>query len=448
MDSLPSLDLANYFSGNKILPGSEPIAQAYAGHQFGHFVPILGDGRAILLGELIDRSGQRKDLQLKGSGRTRFSRNGDGRAWIGPVIREYIISEAMHKLGIATTRSLAVVSTGESIYRERKLPGAILTRVASSHIRIGSFEYFASQKNYNAVKALADYSINRHYPEIQDDQSKYLKFFTAICKKQIKLITNWISVGFIHGVMNTDNTSICGETIDYGPCAWMDFFDQNQVFSSIDHYGRYSYSNQANICLWNLSCLANTLITLIAPKPEDAIALCQQVLEKSKIELDEQISSSFLNKIGLEIKNAVNFQLSSKFLELMHQYRADFTLSFRLLSELVDPNHPKEELLKLFDQEGHQEVQNWLSQWHIALSQEGLNTQTIQEQMKERNPAYIPRNHLIEKIILDFEQEGSSALLNDLEQCLNSPYQEHEQYLKLMQAPSHKDLSYMTFCGT
>ena len=441
-------DLAQVFSGNKLLEGSEPLAPAYAGHQFGNFVPQLGDGRAILLGEVIDKNGQWKDIQLKGSGRTSFSRGGDGRAWLGPVIREYLVSEAMYALGVPTTRSLAAVLAGEDVYRETVLPGAVLTRVASSHIRVGTFEYFAARRDDEAVKLLADYVIDRHYPEIKNSENQYLDLFLEVGKRQTGLIANWMSLGFIHGVMNTDNTSICGETIDYGPCAFMDSFDYHQVFSSIDAQGRYSYSNQANICLWNLSSFANTLIPLIDDDAQLAVDACNEVLQILKLDLQNKISVSLLQKIGLEEKTEVNLKLSRDWLLLLAKYRADFTMSFRLLSALIKEDSDLTEFLGLFDKtDGRdEELLAWLVEWRKVLEEQGI--ERVEQNMNAKNPVFIPRNYLIEEAITQAHLHNDYSVMNSLSECFKDPYVYQEEFARFMAVPENKDQAYVTYCGT
>ncbi len=428
---LSNQELTEFFSGNKILKGSQPIAQAYAGHQFGHFVPQLGDGRAILLGEVIDSQGQRKDLQLKGSGRTAFSRAGDGRAWLGPVIREYIVSEAMHALGVPSTRALAAISTGEDIFRETPLPGAILTRIASSHIRIGTFEYFAARNDTEALELLTDYVINRHYPQISSATNKYLALIEAVARAQAKLIAKWMSVGFVHGIMNTDNTSICAETIDYGPCAFIDHYNANAVFSSIDRHGRYAYSNQASICIWNISCLANALLGLISENQDEAIKLATQAVTLFKTSFEQEYKSIFLRKIGL--KADTEFSLVLELLALMQEFRADFTLSFRYLT-----NAQHEEFIRLFEK--NDKVKIWLDSW--------LALEPNLKVMQEINPAYIARNHLIEEAISKAHLENDFSLFHQLNDCLAQPYIEKPKYFELTQAPLNKDSHYITYCGT
>ena len=325
--------LAAVFAGNVMPPGAEPIAMAYAGHQFGNFVPQLGDGRAILLGEVLDRNGERRDIQLKGAGRTPFSRRGDGRAALGPVLREYLVSEAMHALGIPTTRALAAVSTGEPVYRDRQLPGAVLTRVASSHIRVGTFQYFAARGDREAVERLADYVIDRHFPDARDAERPRLALLQAVVERQALLIARWMHVGFIHGVMNTDNTALSGETIDFGPCAFMDSYDPATAFSAIDEFGRYAYGNQPTIAQWNLARFAETLLPLLDPDPEPAVELANEAISAFTSRFQEHWLAGMRDKLGLSSNEEGDLELAHALLRAMHENAADFTLTFRRLCD-------------------------------------------------------------------------------------------------------------------
>jgi len=327
---------AAIFSGNALPAGAEPIAVAYAGHQFGSFVPQLGDGRAILLGEVIDRSGRRRDIQLKGSGRTPFSRRGDGRAALGPVLREYVVSEAMHALGIPTTRALAAVATGEPVYREEVLPGAVLTRVAASHIRVGTFQFFAARGDQDGVRTLADHVLARHYPELAEAERPYLALLAGVAERQARLVAHWMHVGFIHGVMNTDNMAVSGETIDYGPCAFMDAYDPQTVFSAIDHGGRYAFANQPNIALWNLARLAETLLPLIDPDPQAAIGQAREALGGFAERFEGFWLDGMRRKLGLATAEADDQALANGLLQAMAQGTADFTLTFRRLCDAAE----------------------------------------------------------------------------------------------------------------
>lgn len=430
--------LAQIFSGNQILEGAEPLAQAYAGHQFGHFVAQLGDGRAILLGELIDKQGKRKDLQLKGSGRTAYSRSGDGRAWLGPVIREYIVSEAMHSLGVPTSRALAAVTTGEMIYREQKLPGAILTRVSSSHIRIGTFEFFYD--DLESLKILADYSILRHYPENLTDTNPYAAFLASVLEKQIELIVKWMSVGFVHGVMNTDNTSISGETIDYGPCAFIDTYNPSAVFSSIDHYGRYAYDKQPNIALWNLSCLAEVLAPLI-----NAPERIQETLDSFKTKFEQKFTEAFTAKLGLEKQSETDLSLLYELLILMQSYRADFTLSFRYLANLLE-ERDEQKFFGLFDSAAKASLNEWFNKWRSRLVQEEVSEEIITGRIKRNNPLFIPRNHKIEQAIQSATKSQDFSDMSMMIESLYYPFAESDSELLL--APESSNQDYVTFCGT
>lgn len=438
-DFLNSQEALEIFVGNKIANGSDPIAQAYAGHQFGHFAGQLGDGRAILLGEVVDINGKHRDIQLKGCGQTKFSRRGDGKAGIGPVVREYIISEAVHALKVPTTRSLAAVSTGEFVYREEKKPGAVLTRVASSHVRVGTFEFFAWQEDKDSLKTLSDYVIDRHYPKARDAERPYLEMLKLVASNQAKLIAKWMSIGFIHGVMNTDNMAISGETIDYGPCAFMNFYDPNKTFSSIDHYGRYAYQSQGPIANWNLSVLAGTLIPLIDDDRELAIKLAKEILGQFMQDFNQTLQTTLLEKIGIKNQSENDFALVQELLNLMHKQRADFTLSFRYLSR-----DDKTDFLKLFDQE--KEALDWLNNWQQRLKNENASIEEIYNLMNSVNPAIIPRNHKVEEAIQDAETNFDYEKLNSLCEILEKPFS--EEHLSKMLPPDEKEETYVTFCGT
>ena len=374
--------LADIFSGNKLLAGSEPLAQAYAGHQFGGLSPQLGDGRACLLGEVVSPSGKSIDLQLKGSGRTAYSRRGDGKATLYSVLREYLISEAMYALGIPTTRSLAVVASGENIQREGSVPAGVLTRTASSHIRVGTFQYFAIRGELENIKILADYTISKHFPEVQNQENPYLALVTAVMDTQIYLITEWMRVGFIHGVMNTDNMAISGETIDYGPCAFMDNFDPQAKFSSIDSGGRYAFANQASIGLWNLARFAETLIHLIADDEETAISLLTEELEKYSEKFAVVYSQSMLKKIGLSPKQ--DGRVANDFLDILHKNEVDFTLAFSALTKMLETNFSEDDLKALINDE--QTYDTWKTQWMSLLEKETSSKEERLKAMQESNP--------------------------------------------------------------
>ncbi len=448
ISKIPESTLADFFSGNKLIAGSEPLAQAYAGHQFGNFVPQLGDGRAILLGEIEDKDSVLRDIQLKGSGPTKYSRRGDGRAWLGPVLREYLISETMHKLGITTTRALCAVSTGENIYRSEPLPGAVLTRVAKSHIRVGTFEYFSARGDTEALEVLVDYLIEREYPELKSSNNKALGLLEKVASRQAELIAKWLSVGFVHGVMNTDNTSITGETIDYGPCAFMDTYHPNTVFSSIDHYGRYAYTNQSQIGLWNISCLASCLLDLINPDRNQAISLSQEVFDQYKTNFRNHYQKIFLNKIGIfNNQQAQDMELLEDFLALLQDFRVDFTLGFYKLSELTERGSCTKEFRRLFDQGEDRETRLnlWLDKWRSRIQSQRQTD--LMDRMNAVNPAFIPRNHHVELMIEQARQEDYSYF-NDLLECLSEPYHYRGEYQKFFSPPPDKDTQYVTFCGT
>ena len=425
---------AGLLAGNLIPEGCTPFAQAYAGHQFGNFT-MLGDGRAIILGEHLSSSGKRFDIQYKGSGRTPYSRGGDGRAALGPMLREYIISEAMHSLGIPTTRSLAVVSTGETVYREEELPGAILNRIASSHIRVGTFQFAALHQEKTISQSLLDYTIDRHFPESNDHENKALALLDQVMKLQADLITHWMRVGFIHGVMNTDNMALCGETIDYGPCAFMDSFDPSTVFSSIDHQRRYAYANQPVMAHWNLARLAESLLPLIHENRETAIELAEDSLKA----FEELYKSKWLammgNKLGLAKIEDQDEELITELLDLMHEYSADYTNTFL---DLGQKELPAEEFYISED------FSNWHNRWVKRLQQEGGDSFAL---MRSVNPAVIPRNHKVEEALQAAERDDLTPFHHLLEAVTN-PYESGE-YLKPYQTPPNpKEKVLQTFCGT
>lgn len=426
------------FAGNSIPDGASPIAQAYAGHQFGHFT-MLGDGRAILLGEQITPDGDRFDIQLKGPGRTPFSRGGDGRAALGPMLREYIISEAMHGLGIPTTRSLAVVLTGEPVYRENALPGAILTRVASSHIRVGTFQYGAGKGNIDDLRALADYTIHRHYPDIEKDENRYLALLREVIKRQAALIAKWQLVGFIHGVMNTDNMTISGETIDYGPCAFMDKYDPATVFSSIDREGRYAYGNQPSIGGWNLARFAESLLPLLDENEEKAVELAQNEISGYMGKFRSNWLEGMRAKLGIFNEEAEDEPLIEELLTIMKQYSADYTNTFRSLTL------SKPEDTAMF---GATEFTQWQKKWQSRLERQQESKEAAQQLMRNSNPAVIPRNHRVEEALAAAENEGDLTILERLLKVLSTPYAytpEQEEYCSL---PAAANMPYRTFCGT
>jgi protein adenylyltransferase len=436
---------AGMLSGNHLPEDASPVAMAYAGHQFGGFVPQLGDGRAILLGELKGRDGVLRDIQLKGAGATRFSRNGDGRAVIGPMLREYLISEAMHALGIPTTRSLAVVTTGEKIYRDRALPGAILTRVAASHVRVGTFQYFASRGDHEGLRVLLDYVIARHYPEARAADSPALAVLKEVTRRQVELITRWMLVGFIHGVMNTDNMAISGETIDYGPCAFMDEYDPKTVFSSIDSFGRYAYTNQPAIAQWNLARLAETLIGLIDPDTDKSIALATDVVQPFIDQFDELFLAGMRRKIGLVTEENGDGELIRELLTLMQESHADFTLTFRRLAFLAADPAELPRLRKSFL--GTSNIDGWLHKWQERLKHEPQTQAERAASMRAANPAFIPRNHRVEAA-LNAAESGHYAPFHELLAVVQRPYDDQPEAAQYAQPPEPQERVLQTFCGT
>ena len=438
-------ELANIFSGNEILKGSSPIALAYAGHQYGNFVNQLGDGRAVLLGEVSTPNQERFDMQLKGSGQTRFSRQGDGRSPLGPVIREYVVSEAMNALGIPSTRSLAAVTTGEKVFREVLLPGGILTRIAKSHIRVGTFEYFAAQKNTESLKTLADYTIKRHFPSLKDAANPYLSLLEIVSDRQIELISKWMGVGFIHGVMNTDNTSIVGETIDYGPCAFMDEYNPSTVFSSIDAHGRYAFGNQPLIAQWNMACFANSLLALIDKDTEKATAKAQKVINNFPNKMGEAVMNVMCKKIGLDGTKTNSHETLTKLLKIMLDNKSDYTLTFLYLSDIIKgkgDNLFKQQFLK------PNQISNWLKEWKELIKDENLAKKTIALSMEGSNPVFIPRNHLVERAIEAAVESNDFSEMKTLLTILSKPYEEQSRYGEYMKPPKSHEVVHQTFCGT
>jgi uncharacterized protein YdiU (UPF0061 family) len=435
-DALQSEEGISILAGNRIPPGAMPLAQAYAGHQFGHFTK-LGDGRAILLGEQLTPKGERYDIQLKGSGETPYSRRGDGRAALGPMLREYIISEAMYALGIPTTRSLAVVTTGEQVYREKVLPGAILTRVAASHIRVGTFEYAARWASLEEFKALADYTLERHYPGIESE-NPYLYLLQEAARRQAKLIAQWQLVGFIHGVMNTDNMVLSGETIDYGPCAFMDTYNSETVFSSIDTYGRYAYCNQPHIANWNLARLAETLIPLLHEDQEQALALAQEVITDFPAQFKEFWLTGMRSKLGLATREEQDETLIEDLLKLMEEHKADFTNTFRALTL------GRLSGLEVF---AVPEFQQWHQRWQARVDRQGLPREAAQRIMMASNPAIIPRNYQVEEDLAAAEQ-GELSVMKRLIEVMSKPYAYSETQEEYALPPGPSSCRYRTFCGT
>jgi serine/tyrosine/threonine adenylyltransferase len=441
-----ALTCADIFAGNTIPENAEPIATAYAGHQFGSFVPQLGDGRAILLGEVVDAVGTRRDVQLKGAGRTPFSRGGDGRAALGPVLREYIVSEAMATLGIPTTRALAAVTTGEQVVRETMLPGAVLTRVASSHIRVGTFQYFASRGDYDGVRILADHVIARHYAHAADAANPYRALLDAVITAQAELISKWLLVGFIHGVMNTDNMSVAGETIDYGPCAFMDEYNPAMVFSSIDRRGRYAYGNQPAIAEWNLARLAECLLPLLSDDETEAVEDANDALNAFAARFNSAYEAGLRRKLGLNTLQDGNRELANELLALMTNNGSDFTLTFRRLCDCAIGAEHDTALASLFiDADA---LQSWLQHWRERLSREVLEPTARRDAMRNVNPVYIPRNHRVEAVIRAAEDHGDFAPFEELLAVLSRPFDDEPSLIHYTHPPQEHERVRQTFCGT
>ena len=445
-DWLASRDGVAMLAGNGVPPGAEPIAAAYAGHQFGNFVPQLGDGRAILLGEVVDRAGRRRDIQLKGSGPTPFSRMGDGRAALGPVLREYLVSEAMAALGIPTTRALAAVTTGDPVFRETMLPGAVLTRVASSHIRVGTFQFFAARGDTEGVRLLADHVIARHYPDLAASPRPYLALLDAVIARQAELVARWLLVGFVHGVMNTDNMSVAGETIDFGPCAFMDAYDPATVFSSIDQFGRYAYGNQPRIAQWNLTRLAETLLPLLGPDGEATVADAQTALGAFPGLFEAAYRGGLRRKLGLLAERDGDAELAGELLDAMAQNVADFTLVFRRLAAAALDTASDEPLRSLFLDPTACDA--WLAKWRTRLAEEGSDPRERRDAMRRVNPAYTPRNHLVEAMISAAVERDDFGLFEELLGVLARPYDDQPAFAAHMEPPPPSPTRYRTFCGT
>ena len=434
--NLNNQKLSELFSGNSLPEGSNSLAQAYAGHQFGHFT-MLGDGRAVLIGEHLSKKNKRYDIQFKGSGKTAFSRNGDGRAALGPMLREYIISEAMNGLRIPTTRSLAVVKTGEDVIRETSLPGAILTRIASSHIRVGTFQYIAAREKKDELEILLDYVIDRHYPDIKNSKNKAIDLLSIVLEKQINLVVNWMRVGFIHGAMNTDNMTISGETIDYGPCAFMDTYDPKTVFSSIDQMGRYAYCNQPVITKWNLSRFAECLIPLINKDQEKAIELATKIINSFEKKYEEKWLNMMRDKLGLFGVDEKDKFLILDLLTWMHQKKVDYTNTFcHLMNENLHKNKDYED----------KDFQNWKIRWNERLKIKNNTPEKCLKLMKTVNPLIIPRNHNVEKVLEEAEKNNLRPI-TELIAVLKDPYTKKNN-IDDYQNPSNSDKNYKTFCGT
>ncbi len=436
--SLPEQECAELFAGNHLPEGADPIAQAYAGHQFGHFT-LLGDGRALLLGEHLSPDQRRLDVQFKGSGRTPYSRGGDGRAALGPMLREYILSEAMQGLGIPTTRSLAVVVTGEPVYRETVFPGALLTRVAASHLRVGTFEYVAQSKDLSTLKALVEYALNRHYPERVGAENPALALLEGVVDRQLDLIVHWMRAGFIHGVMNTDNMTLSGETIDYGPCAFMNRYDPHTVFSSIDSAGRYAYGNQPWIAQWNLARFAETLLPLLHPDPKKAVAMAETLIHEMGPQYKARWQTMMRKKLGLFGEEKADEPLIEDLLSWMQQHGMDYTRTFR---DLPIKERLSEEVFQ------NNTFREWYERWQLRLQRHSTGLESCYARMNRHNPAIIPRNHRVEEALTAANDQGELQPLQDLLLALRRPYQESPNQVYYQSLPETDEADYQTFCGT
>ena len=437
-DALKGDEGAAVFAGNRIPAGAEPLAQAYAGHQFGTFT-MLGYGRAILLGEQVTPNGDRFDIQYKGSGRTPFSRQGDGRAALGPMLREYIISEALHALGIPTTRSLAVVTTGEPVFRETTLQGAILTRTAASHIRVGTFEYAAARDKPSEIRALADYTIDRHFPDLAGADNPYLALLESVMQRQASLVARWLLVGFIHGVMNTDNMTLCGETIDYGPCAFMDAYDPNTVFSSIDFNGRYAYGRQPQIAQWNLARFAETLLPLIDEDRQKSVSMANDAISGFSDTFRDYWLAGMRAKLGLSNREADDGALVKDLLDCMHRHGADFTNTFR---DLASGSLPEASVFETPD------FKQWFERWQARLERQPDSREASRRLMNTHNPAVIPRNHRVEEALAAAVERADYTVIKKLLAVLSRPYQDPPEPAGYHLPPPPSAQPYRTYCGT
>jgi uncharacterized protein YdiU (UPF0061 family) len=448
-DALASEEGVEILAGNRVAEGAEPVALAYAGHQFGHFVPLLGDGRANLLGEVVGRAGKRYDIQLKGSGRTPFSRGGDGRAALGPVLREYIVSEAMAALGVPTTRALAAVTTGEWVQRKTVLPGAVLTRVAASHLRVGTFEYFAARQDTEGVRMLADYAIARHYPQAAQARQPYCALLDGVIARQAQLIAPWMLLGFIHGVMNTDNTSISGETIDYGPCAFMEAYDPATAFSSIDHGGRYAYGNQPRAALWNLARLAEALLPILAQEAgseEVAVAAANEALSAFEPQYQQARMAGLRRKLGLFTEREGDEALAEDLLQRMAANRADFTLTFRRLADAAASPDGDAAVRTLYADPGAYD--GWAAEWRERLDEEPADGQERAAAMRSVNPVFIPRNHLVEAALDAASRRQDFQPFEELLDAVSRPYEERPGFERYAIPARPEESILQTFCGT
>ncbi len=448
-DALASPEGVNILSGNSMAEGAEPLAIAYAGHQFGYFVPQLGDGRANLLGEVMGRDGVRYDIQLKGSGRTPFSRGGDGRAALGPVLREYIVSEAMAALSVPTTRALAAVTTGERVWRETALPGAVLTRVAASHLRIGTFQYFAARHDTDGIRTLTDYAIARHYPEAANSQRPYRNFLDGVVARQARLVAQWMLLGFIHGVMNTDNTSISGETIDYGPCAFMEAYDPATVFSSIDQHGRYAYGNQPSAVLWNLARLAEAMLPILEQEAGDkgaALESAQESLASFEPQFKMARSTGLRRKLGLFTEQGGDAEMAETLLERMAANHADFTLTFRRLCDAAVAAENDARVRTLFSDPAAYD--SWAGGWRKRIDQESGPAQALATAMRKSNPAFIPRNHIVEAALQAAVERGDFHPFEELLEVVSRPYEDRPEREWYATPARPEECVTQTFCGT
>ena len=446
-DALASDEGVAILAGNRVPDGAEPLALAYAGHQFGNWVPSLGDGRAVMLGELVDRDGIRRDIQLKGAGLTPFSRMGDGRASLGPVLREYLVSEGMAGLGIPTTRALAMVATGQPVYRERVEPGGVLTRIAASHVRVGTFEYFYRRGDHDAVRALADYVIGRHYPALAEGEQPYRALLETVAERTADLVAQWLLVGFIHGVMNTDNVSIAGETIDYGPCAFMDTYHPATVYSSIDVQGRYAYNQQPRIAHWNLAQFAETLLPLLDADQDSAIEVARDALEVYAPRFEATYHAGLRRKLGLAEVRDGDIDLAMDLLRRMAEQGADFTLTFRRLAELERGRTDADEHVReLFSDPAA--FDDWALEWRERLASENSDDAARREAMRAVNPAYIPRNHRVQQAIDALVNDGDLEPAEELLAVLADPYADHPERAQYARPPKPEEVVRRTFCGT
>lgn len=444
-DASPA-ELAGIFSGNTVPEGAASVALAYAGHQFGGFSPQLGDGRAILMGDVVDLHGQARDLQWKGTGRTPFSRSGDGRAALGPVLREYLLSEAMHALGVPTTRALAAVTTGEQVLRDSPLPGGIVTRVAGSHLRIGTFQYFAARRDFTTLQALVKEAIERHYPALAQADNRALALLEAVADRQSALVAKWLELGFIHGVMNTDNMTLSGETIDYGPCAFMDTYDPATVFSSIDRMGRYAYHNQPAIAHWNLARLAETLIPLLGSDKEEGLTEARAAIDAYPSKYEAAYLAGVRRKLGLLQERPDDLALAQDLLDRMAANKADFTLTFRRLCDAAVSAEVDAEVRRLFDAPAA--FDGWAVKWRHRLASEGGNAVERRTSMRAVNPAYIPRNHRVEEAITAAVDEGRTSIFETLVRVTTAPFDDQPGSERYAEPPKSHQIVHQTFCGT